>query len=244
MPESQDIVAASAPLAPPRGSAAAPGSATVATDPIDSVHPDPSRTYAPPDRRPRDDRPLPTGRRPSRLGDGDEVYLSPDAVALTAEEAALPGPLAVLAAWLARSFDTLRRAVGEGLRQPPRRPAPPLPGSWPPPAGDDSERRNHERFDSVDCTVRIDSTVYRLLDVSLGGFTFGPDQGHLIPNQRFYFELRFPGDHPADPVRADGKVVRVRGGVVAAKFFLPLATTRRLITAFVAHNRDVGGDRP
>ncbi len=103
---------------------------------------------------------------------------------------------------------------------------------------DPRDRRQHERIPSKGCTVRIDSQIYEILDVSLGGFTFGPDRDMLIPNQRFYFELRFHGDPPAPPVRADGMVVRVSGGIVAAKFFLPLTTTQRLIAEFVARNMD------
>ncbi len=220
----------------------------MAPDPIDKVGPDPSQLYASPDQRARDG----AGRWGHRLADGDEVSLSADATALAGGAAGASRPPDTVGSWLGRWIDRLRaalvRAVMGWRRVPPLTPARPDP---PPPSVSprlrevsEAERRVHERFDSVDCTVRIDSTVYRVLDVSLGGFTFGPDRGHLIANQRFYFELRFPGDHPAPPVRADGTVVRVNNGVIAAKFFLPLSATKRLISDFVAHNRANNRDIP
>ena len=182
------------------------------------------------------------GHRRSRLDDADEVRLSADAAALSAAQAEpSPGLLALLGAFLERLFARLQRALAS-TRVPEAGPAA-LPDHLrlptdPPRAPEGRNRRVHERFDSFGCTVRIDSTVYEVLDVSLGGFTFGPDYGQLVPNQRFYCELSIPGEPRAEPLRADGKVVRVHDGVVAARFFLPLSATRRLIAAFVAHHRN------
>ena len=218
------------------------------SDPIDPIRPE-YTTLAGGGGRGGDE---PPPRPPPRRADPPEdvVALSPDAQRAVAD-AALP-PLLPLG-WIVRLARWIRSLWPPQPPQPeeaaePQAGAPavdpaPAPSAPPPRLPRQSEvrrrdRRQHERVPSKGCTVRIDSQVYEILDVSLGGFTFGPDCDLLIPNQRFYFELRFHGDPPAPPVRADGMVVRVTGGTVAAKFFLPLTTTQRLIAEFVSRNMD------
>ncbi|MCB9949198.1 MAG: PilZ domain-containing protein [Rhodospirillaceae bacterium] len=217
----------------------------MAPDPVNSIRPEGTTLAGHGGGGDWGDRPLrrEAPRRPAADPE-DIVVLSPDAeraVAGAAQPPLLPlGWLVRLGHAIGRLWFLLTTDEQVGDADAPPQQAPPgrIPSFRAARPVDPRDRRLHQRVLSKGCTVRIDSQVYEILDVSLGGFTFGPDRGALIANQRFYFELSFHGDPPVRPVRADGTIVRVANGIIAAKFFLPLTTTQRLIAEFVARNMD------
>ena len=103
-------------------------------------------------------------------------------------------------------------------------------------ADDGGNRRRHRRVAAGANRVRVDGRVYQLFDISLGGFSFGPADDYLIPDQRFYFEIGPAGEPQTTVFRADAVIVRIRDGRFAAAFFFPFSATRRRIAELVGRN--------
>ena len=183
------------------------------------------------------------GRRTARRGSSepvDVVDLSPAGAAGASDagsqgEARLAGEAAPASSALVRLLRRWRQGLllllVRSLFESTRPPQPRLPIQDD--AGRAGGRRRHRRVGGEAIRVRIDSRVYRVFDVSLGGFSFGPDDGSLIPHQRFYFAMWRGDAAEAQPFRADAVVVRIAEGRVAAQFFLPFGSTRRLIARLV-----------
>lgn len=90
--------------------------------------------------------------------------------------------------------------------------------------GGDAPQREHDRVKCDGETLTLidesgaDADTYPLLDVSLGGFAVSGYEGRLHGNQ--YFEFRFNGELDGDTPQVEGfaNVVRVKDGMLAAKF--------------------------
>ena len=89
--------------------------------------------------------------------------------------------------------------------------------------------------DRPPATVKIDSKVFDVIDMSESGFVLDPYSGDLVAKQRVYFDLILPVDDKEQVFRAEAMVVKIAGTRLVGKFIDLRRDAQRAIQYILAH---------
>jgi hypothetical protein len=112
-------------------------------------------------------------------------------------------------------------------------------GRPPAPVPSGAERRQAPRVSvPPECTIKVGSQSYPLLNWSVLGFIAGPYSGSLVPKQRFKLSIKVRQDHFDIDFDSEATVVRIDATGIAARFvFLPPEKKRQIETYFAYYQR-------
>jgi hypothetical protein len=99
-----------------------------------------------------------------------------------------------------------------------------------------SRARMRER---TSATVKIDSKVFDVMDMSESGLVLDPYSGDLVAKQRFYFDLILPINDKEQVFRAEAMVIKVEGTRLVGKFIDLRRDAQRAIQYILAHRNAV-----
>jgi hypothetical protein len=86
-------------------------------------------------------------------------------------------------------------------------------------------------------SVKIDSKVFPILDISESGFVIDEYQGDLVVKQRFYFDLVVPVGDKEQTYRTEALAVKVDGTRLVGKFLDARRDLQRAVQYVIAHRK-------
>jgi hypothetical protein len=89
--------------------------------------------------------------------------------------------------------------------------------------------------DRPPATVKIDSKIFTVINISEAGLVIEPYDGDLVVKQRVYFDLIIPVGEKDETFRAEAIITRREGNRVVGKFDNMRRDTLRAIQTVVAY---------